>query len=271
VLRSSGFDLDAAAQQDCLGFAVHRVDHDSVPLEQYWLSSFKTFASVVPQPVGSQKYSTFDHPIQSFYWGDYTLEPGHHYTYRIVPRYGTAKNLVSKPGVEATVEVIAQDPDTGLHGVYFNRGVAASQAYAAKFGARPDTLQDAQQTAALAWLSRGLHEAIVGFVGEANSARWAIRAAVYEFTDPGVLAAFKAAHDAGADVKIVYHAKDDSTGNRNREKIAAAHLPASMLVERTNTTIVIRTGSCVCSLGWFLMPRWAESGDGSSRLRLRLG
>lgn len=32
-----------------------------------------------------------------------------------------------------------------------------------------------------------------------------------------------------------------------------------------------RPGSSGDSLGWFLMPRWAETGDGSSRLRVRLG
>ena len=34
---------------------------------------------------------------------------------------------------------------------------------------------------------------------------------------------------------------------------------------------LIRTGSAGDSLGWFLVPRWAETGDGSSRLRLLQG
>ncbi len=232
-----GFDLDAARRQDCLGFAIHRIDHDAVPLEQYWLSSFKTFASVVPQPVASQKYSTFDHPVQSFYWGDYTLEPGHHYTYRIVPRYGTAKNLTTKPGVEVTVDVTAQDPNTGTHGVYFNRGVAASQAYVAKFGAPPDQLPPPKDAAALAWLSRGLLEVIVGFIGQADSNQWALRAAVYEFTQTDVLAAFKTAHDNGADVHVVYHSVNDAQGPVNDEAVKKAGLPASMVTARTNATI----------------------------------
>ena len=204
------FDLDVGDRDQCLGFAIHRVDHDANPPEQYWLLSFKTFQSVVPNPVASQRYSTFDHPIQSFYWGDYTVRPGAHYTYRVVPRYGQAKNQTSKPGVEVSLDVTTQDPDAGVHGVYFNRGVAASQAYATKFVQPPDQLAPADRDQAMVWLSRGLHEAIVAFIGQANSSQWALRAAVYEFTEPGVLGAFKAAHDQGADVQIVYHAKADS-------------------------------------------------------------
>jgi phosphatidylserine/phosphatidylglycerophosphate/cardiolipin synthase-like enzyme len=241
------FDLDVGDRDQCLGFAIHRVDHDANPPEQYWLLSFKTFQSVVPNPVASQRYSTFDHPIQSFYWGDYTVRPGAHYTYRVVPRYGQAKNLTSKPGVEVSLDVTTQDPDAGVHGVYFNRGVAASQAYATKFVQPPDQLAPADRDQAMVWLSRGLHEAIVAFIGQANSSQWALRAAVYEFTEPGVLGAFKAAHDQGADVQIVYHAKADSTGTGNRAAITAAGLPASMLIERTNTTIAHNKYIVLCA------------------------
>lgn len=44
------------------------------------------------------------------------------------------------------------------------------------------------------------------------------------------------------------------------------------VVTDTNRELrVNRTGFVGDSLGWFLMPRWAETGDGSSCLRLRLG
>jgi hypothetical protein len=232
-----GFDLDPGALNDCLGFAIHRTDHEAVPVEQYWLSSFKTFKSVVPNPDPAGHYSTLDHPVQSFYWGDYSAKPGHHYTYRVVPRYGLPKNLVTKPGVEASVDVTTSDPDVGTHGVYFNRGAAASQAYAFKFGKPPDQLPADKHAEAMTWLSRGLFEAILAFIGQADSDQWALRAAVYEFTQPDVLAAFKTAHDAGADVQIVYHALDDTTGNPNRTAITAAGLPAGMLTERTHAVL----------------------------------
>jgi phosphatidylserine/phosphatidylglycerophosphate/cardiolipin synthase-like enzyme len=227
------FDLDPPQCTACLGFAVHRLDHTSNPVEQFWLSSFKTFESVVPQPSATQRYSTFDHPIQSFYWGDFTAKPAHRYTYRVVARYGTAKNLSSADGVETTLDVITGDPDAGDHGVYFNRGVAASQAYAARFGLPPTKLTDAKRAEAMTWLSRGLFEALIAFIGQADSDKWALRAAVYEFTQSDVLAAFKASHDAGADVKVVYHDHDDSTGQSNEAAIADAGLPPAILVKRT--------------------------------------
>src|SRR4051812_42382972 len=228
-----GLDLEPAVRDGVLGFAVHRIDHDPVQPEQYWLRGFKTFNSVVPQPDANTFYSTRDHPIQSFYWSDYTAKPGHDYTYRFVPRYGTPKNLQDRDGVEATLDLSTGDPAVGVHGVYFNRGVAASQAYANKFGRRPDHLQQVKRAEAYEWLSRGLAEALVGFIGQATSSGHALRAAVYEFTEPSVLAAFKSAHDAGADVQIVYHASADETGDHNRTAIDAANIPDAILIERT--------------------------------------
>ncbi len=232
-----GLDLETAARDGCLGFSVHRIDHSLAALEQYWLSGFKTFRSVVPQPDPKAFYSTRDHPIQGFYWSDYTAKPGHDYTYRFVPRYGAPKNLEDRDGVEATVDISTNDPAEGVHGVYFNRGVAASQAYANKFGLRPDKLQPEKRAEAFEWLSRGLVEALVGFIGQAKSGGHALRAAVYEFTEPGVLAAFKKAHENGADVQIIYHAKADKEGDNNRAAIAAAGIPDSILTERTNAKI----------------------------------
>ncbi len=83
--------------------------------------------------------------------------------------------------------------------------MAASQAYAFKFGLPPHLLPPKKEKEAMAWLSRGLMEALVAFIGQADSPQFALRAAVYQFTDPDVLAAFHDAHVRGADVQIVYH------------------------------------------------------------------
>jgi len=221
-----------------MGFAIERTDHDVVPVEKHPLWSFKTFKSVVPVPVASQKYSTFDHPIQSFYWGDYSATPGHRYTYRVVPRFGHPKNLHAKTNVEVAIDVTTADPDGGVHGVFFNRGTSASQAYVQKFGKPPDKLPPDERLNALAWLSRGLEEAMLAVIKQADSSQWALRAAVYEFTEPPVLRAFKAAHDAGADVKVIYHAVDDDTGGPNATAIADAQLPAEMLIPRLHTKTI---------------------------------
>ena len=240
-----GFDLDQGVRADCLGFAIHRADHTEN--EEHWIAGFKTFKSVVPVPDPTATYLTHDHPFQSFYWGDYTAKPGHDYTYRIVPRYGPPQNLSDHPNVEASIDVSTSDPAAGTHGVYFNRGVAASQAYARKFGAPPDQLPPDQKAAALAWLSRGLMEAILAFIGQANSGEFALRAAVYEFTQPDVLAAFRAAHEQGADVKIVYHALADGEGNSNRKAIADAGLDPAILIPRTKANIAHNKFIVLCT------------------------
>jgi phosphatidylserine/phosphatidylglycerophosphate/cardiolipin synthase-like enzyme len=229
-----GFDLSARARRGCLGFGVHREDHTEG--EAYWLAGFKTFRSVAPNPGLHATYTTDKHPVQSMWWGDYTAKPAHRYTYKIVPLYGTAKNLTSTDAVSATLEVTTNDPDTGTHGVYFNRGVAASQAYTAKFGATPPNLPPTKRAEAMTWLSRGLQEALCAFITRDASANLAIRAAVYEFTEPTVLAAFAAAKAAGADVQIVYHAKG-TQGTLNEAAIHAAKLDRRMLIARTHATI----------------------------------
>ncbi len=240
-----GFDLTDEARAGCLGFAVHRRDHTRG--EQEWLAAFKTFRSVVADPGTDAIYLTLDHPIQSFYWGDYTVEPGRHYTYRVVPRYGTGPTLTDRPGVEATVDVTTIDPAEGTHGVYFNRGVAASQAYQKQFGAPPDKLPAHQREEALAWLSRGLEEAILAFIAQASSDRFALRAAFYEFTQPDVLAALAKAAARGADVEVVYHAAPDSTGAGNEKAIDAAGLDRSLLRKRTNAKIAHNKFMVLCA------------------------
>ncbi len=227
-----GFDLDQGLLAGCLGLAIYRTDHTED--EAYWLSGFKTFRSVVPVPDPTQMYLSDSYPVQSFWWGDYSAKPAHDYTYRVVPRYGTPGSLTSQDGVEATVSVGTSNPDIGTHGIYFNRGVAASQAYVRKFGAKPADLPEPQRTAAMAWLSRGLDEALLAFIGQAAAPANALRAAVFEFTEPGALAAFQAAHVAGADVQVVYHAKDDETGHANEQAIAASGIDRAILVPRTH-------------------------------------
>jgi phosphatidylserine/phosphatidylglycerophosphate/cardiolipin synthase-like enzyme len=231
-----GFDLDAPLRKGSLGFAIYR--EDQTENEAYWLAGFKTFKSVVPVvPDPKQMYVSRDHPIQSFYWGDYTTKPAHTYTYRVVPRYGDPKNLVDQPGVEASVTVTTNDPARGTHGIYFNRGVAASQAYIRKFADTPPSLPDDQKAVALQWLSRGLDEALLAFIAQGAKAGKALRLAAYEFTEPGVLGALKDAHDAGGDIAIIYHARADETGDHNRTALGLARLSPTILTPRRHAPI----------------------------------
>jgi phosphatidylserine/phosphatidylglycerophosphate/cardiolipin synthase-like enzyme len=111
----------------------------------------------------------------------------------------------------------------------------------------PDQLPADKKAAALAWLSRGLMEALIAFIGQADSAQFALRAAVYEFTQPDVLAAFRAAHDQGADVRIVYHALADGEGNSNRQAIGDAGLDPAIVIPRTKANIAHNKFIVLCT------------------------
>jgi phosphatidylserine/phosphatidylglycerophosphate/cardiolipin synthase-like enzyme len=244
-----GLDLADDVRPGCLGWSVHRTDHTEH--KGKWLAGFKTFRSVVPNPDPQVIYSSEEHPIQSFYWGDYSAKPAHDYTYRFVPRFGAPAALAAEAGVEASVDLSTSDPGAGRHGIFFNRGVAASQAYAREFGAPPDQLPEPKRSEALTWLSRGLIEAMQAFIAQASSGEFALRAAVYEFTQEQVLDVFKAAHDAGADVRIVYHALSDETGAANRAAIHARGLDAdpSLMIPRTRASIAHNKFIVFCTKG----------------------
>ena len=142
------------------------------------------------------------------WWGDYSAKPAHDYTYKIVPVYGTPASPVLDDARSVTLDVSTSDPATGKHGIYFNRGVAASQAYATKFGAAPagPAAREAGRSDDLA-VPRPARGAVADSSPTAASPQLVVRAAAYEFTEPTVLAAFAQAHAAGADVKIIYHDK----------------------------------------------------------------
>src|SRR6266508_2495463 len=153
----------------------HRVDHTQN--EANFLEGMKAFAETDPGfPPGSQ-YSTKDHPIQSFQWADYTAKPGHKYTYTVTALKGSPTLLT--PHATTLVNITAESPEGGTHDVYFNRGVAGSQAYVRRFGDRaPDKVPNRQ---AFIWLSRGLNEALEDFVRSSVPGRHAFRIAAYEF------------------------------------------------------------------------------------------
>jgi hypothetical protein len=66
--------------------------------------------------------STEHHPIQGFFWGDFTTRYGHEYTYRVVAMRGEPGALHASETVE--VRIATEKEDEGQHAVYFNRGFA---------------------------------------------------------------------------------------------------------------------------------------------------
>ncbi|KGN36841.1 phospholipase D-like domain-containing protein [Knoellia subterranea] len=206
-----GWDLEDPA--GCLGFAVRRTDLGPSPSrrrtgETVWLRGMKTFGTVVADPPPGSDWSTRDHPIQGFQWGDYTARPGHTYRYAVVALGGEPAALVEL--AETSVRVRTEVEDDGVHGVWFNRGVAGSQAFAKRFcGWMPArAIADAEESPAMVWLSRGLGEAFVAFCEQASGTGFGLRGAFYEFTWETGLLALAAARDRGADVELVVHGRD---------------------------------------------------------------
>jgi hypothetical protein len=177
---SFGISANKAARSGLLGFAVERVD--PAKDERYYVHGFKVFPSIVPQPDQNTYVTTYVHPIQSLVWDDFTAEPGHDYTYVFHPLAGTPKNLDrSRPSISIDIRTEPLYGET--HDVFFNRGVASSQAYARKFGNVSPSNQPSQRKRreALQWLSRDLDEAMLRFIRSARSGD-AIRGCFYEFS-----------------------------------------------------------------------------------------
>lgn len=187
-----------------MGFAIHRTDHTEG--EAYWLEGMKTFEQTDPGFAPGSTYPTNKQPIQGFTWSDYSAKPDHHYTYRVQALKGAPDKL--KPFKEVEVDVQTEPESNRDHAVFFNRGSAASQAYVRRFGQQvPDKNNPADPR--WAWLSRGAAEAIEAFIARAKGKDWGLRVSAYEFRLPRVAQALRKAHDAGADVRIVFDANDN--------------------------------------------------------------
>jgi phosphatidylserine/phosphatidylglycerophosphate/cardiolipin synthase-like enzyme len=214
-----GIDVTPDCADGLLGFAIRRTDHNEG--ERHYLTNFRTFK--VNADRQERRQSSFFNPFQAFLWGDYGAEPEHVYTYEVIAMYGRPGKL--EPGHSAVAHVITESEDRDQHAIFFNRGAAGSQAYAARFHNRSP--RDVPYREAYKWLSRGLEEALLRFIGQAHEPGLALRAAVYEFQHERVLRAFRIAADAGADVQIVYDAvprKADDTAQKNLAAIREAGL-----------------------------------------------
>jgi len=216
-----------------LGFAIERSElSQGAVVERYFLRGIKRFKSKDEGVAPGTPMPTSEHPVQSFQWGDYTPKPATTYRYRVVPVYGKPKLLDLDDASATTVEITTEAEQGNaaadgkpVHDIYFNRGAAGSQAYARKFVSPPDPTQPGSDQ--MKWLSRGLYEALTGFIARAagpDAADYKLRAMLYEFRYLPVGLAFKAALDAHADVEIRYEAETYKTDNE--AMIAAAGIQA---------------------------------------------
>lgn len=232
-----------AASADLLGYAVERVDPSAN--ERYFMYGFKVFPSVIPEPDDGTLVTTYDHPIQSFVWDDFTAKEDHVYEYVFHPLKGQPKNL-DRTAPTITVRVRTEPAfGTGVHDVHFNRGVASSQAYTRKFKNKsPDNQPTpAKRAEAYAWLSRGLGEALLRFIDD-TPAGDALLGCFYEFRWRPAADALKAALDRGVDVRLIVDAKVNEYTDKkgvfhesfprkdNLEMIAAAGIPDAVVTKR---------------------------------------
>lgn len=214
-----GFDYERSKMAGLLGFGVERIDHTEGA--RRWLTNRLRFANV------KRSWASNYNPFQSFTWGDYRAKPAHSYTYVVHALEGTPGQEL-QPRHSVSLSIATEAPE--LHGVWFNRGVTASQAYAERFRNKHPT--DVPNREAWRWLSRGLEEALLAFVGQAIDDSWEVHGALYEFEYPAVLRAFMVAADSGARVRLVVHDHDT-----NRHAAAAAGLDDQVVTWRRRASI----------------------------------
>lgn len=200
------FAIDCAENdmKDLLGFTIEKeYDKSNGAHVRVTVMGFKVFKERVENPTAGMLYSTYDNPVQSFTWEDFSGYPNQQYTYHFTPLYDDPMNI--RRGQSVAIKVQTEPAwKANDHSVFFNRGVASSQAYAMKFGnANPDTKPGAYE-----WLSRGLKEAIIDFIKQAQNGD-KIFGSFYEFRHDEILTTLKDAATKGVEIHIIYDAKDN--------------------------------------------------------------
>jgi len=222
-------DMKESDAAGLMGFAIQRTRLSDG--ETIWLRGNKRFASIA-EATGFEDANSHEHPFQAFQWADYSAEPGYRYRYRVISMFGQPGALTDGPATSVTIDT---EPLAGTsHDVHWNRGAIASQAFVRKF---PNKTLDEAGAPAYEWLARDLLPALLAFIAQASDATYSLRAAIYEVRWPAVLQAFRTAHLAGADVRIIYHAKADDTGSANDAEIRTARIK-SLCIPRRNATLM---------------------------------
>ena len=245
-------DCEEERRRGLLGFGFKRGVVGSKNGEPKWLRSLKVFKSVEPDPLAKdedgkpKRFDTGTHPVQSFLWGDYGAEPGTKYQFSITPMYGKPGAL--EPAEPLEFEIRTEKANDAGHGVWFNRGAIASQAFSREFGNKgPEPADNPDPNNKITkWLSRGLLEACLDYINSTPKGD-GLRVAAYEFTYAPVVEALKKAMERGVDVRIIYHDTTTGTGKKkadgpNEAAINKAGLKAKIgnkkiLFPRTKTKI----------------------------------
>lgn len=240
---SFAIDASAAARNGLLGFTVERFD--PTENQRATMPGFKVFKSIVPDPQPNQWVSTNDHPMQSLMWDDFTAKPGRAYEYTFRPLRGTPYQI-DRSAAPITIRVKTEPLyTTDDHDVFFNRGVASSQAYERKFGNVPPNklTPKHKKDAAIEWLARDLDDAILKFIASAGP-NDTLLCCFYEFRYDPVVTALAAAAKKVGELKIIIDAKQNGRTDKrgkvvkafpreeNLKAIKRAKIPASCIIKR---------------------------------------
>lgn len=261
-----GFDWPEQRAGELQGFALHRTDHSTGRAQ--WMEAQKRYQSTDPGTATGERVSTRRHPVQSFLWADYTVGPGQRYTYRVLALGGTPAALVPLADVAVDVDTIAK---TGSgHRVHFNRGAIAAQEYARRF--KNKAPEDVANRAAFNWLSRGLLESLLAFIGGARAGD-ALHVAIYEARYAKVLSALADARRRGVTVQVVYDAKENGNSelapfprDDNIDMLGEAGLLDATIARTSNPgyiahnkfIVLSRAGSAAAV--WTGSTNWSENG-----------
>ena len=223
-----------------LGFAVRR--YDLAADTDAWMPGFKVFRSLVPDPDADTRVSTYDQPVQSFTWDDFTCQPNSRYRYVFHPLKGTPSDI-DRSATPLTLSIRTEPLYGERHDVFFNRGVASSQAYTKTYGnTRIADLDPDRRKQALGWLSRDLDEALLQFVDQTRSGD-RLLGCFYEFAYEPAAIALKNAVDRGVDVRLIVDAKQNGSATtpafpreENLALLASAQIPMDRVVLREART-----------------------------------
>lgn len=215
-----GIGLKQVDAKNILGFAIHRTDH-ALGDEGKWLEGMKVFEQSAAS--AGELVSTRDFPVQGFLWQDFTANPGSDYTYKVVALKGQPGALVEHVALQVQCKIKTEAEIGKTHSVWFNRGIAGSQAYARKFGTSTPASVGSK---AEKWLSRGLEEALLAFIASARDKSFSLRGSFYEFSHTPVIDALALASKRCKDVKLVIDMRVNASGPHasNKANVAAAGL-----------------------------------------------
>lgn len=161
--------------------------------------------------------------LRTYHWSDYDANIGERYTYTLEAWAGDG---VAAPLCRIAASVVLPDPFVLRHGVFFNRGVAGSQAYETQFPQHEGPLLESsrdKEPERWQWLSRGLEEALFRFIEQAVDGSHALFVSAYELTYVPLLRLLKRKAEAGVHVLVTYDAKGKSNTAEAVRRCRGAH------------------------------------------------